>query len=510
MIQDTSSPVDAPPRIGVPAPAHLQDQTQSMTRTAYLISSTMFVLAGCTPYQPADRHAPEVAVPDRFIAPTPGVTPPEHWWLAFGDEALNATVLEAFEGNLDLRQAWARLDQSMAQARILGAPVYPDVNLDGSADRTRTSNDGDPLYTNRFRVGLSLTWELDLWRKIANRAEAATLLADASRDDAEQTALLLSGTVVDLWFTIQEQERLLAVLQEQIQSSRDQLQVIETRYGQGIGSALQVLQQRLQLAQVESELPTVESILATTRNQLAVVLGLPPQDPGFRTPEPDLPELPAFPTLPAPRELLDTRPDLRAAYKRLAAADLEVAASIADMLPTVRISLEGSFSSPSLSSLFDDTIGSLGGSLLQPIFDADRRGSEVDRRKAIVRERAESFSEQFLVALREIKDAIDRERNQIQLLADITRQVRIASATLLEARFRYANGQNEYLDVISAIQSLQGVQRREVVIRRNLLANRADLYLALGGDWLRTLEPPESEAGANASESTDTKREPTA
>ena len=334
-----------------------------------------------------------------------------------------------------------------------------------------------------------MTWEVDLWRKIANRADAARLLATASRDDAEQTALLLSGTVVDLWFTIQEQEQLMNVLETQIASSREQLEVVEIRYGRGIGSALQVLQQRLQLAQVESEVPTVRSLLETTRNQLAVVLGRPPQETIPRVPEPVLPQLPEFPELPAPRDLLETRPDLRAAYKRVAAADLEVAAAIADLLPTIRLSLEGSFSSPSLSSLFDDTISSIGGSLLQPVFDADRRGAEVDRRKAILQERAEAFGEKFLIALREIKDAIDRERNQIELLEDITRQVEIASATLAEARFRYANGQNEYLDVISALQSLQGVQRREVTVRKELLRSRANLYLALGGDWLQDLEP---------------------
>ena len=481
-----------------------------MRRTTTFLMLGLLAISGCSPYQTEDRRTPDVAIPERFDAPTPEVVAPEHWWLAFGDEGLNATVLESFQGNLDLKQAWARLDQAMAQATILGAPVYPDVNLDAGADRIRRDDDGNTGYENRFRLGLSMSWELDLWRKIANRADAARLLATASRDDAEQTALLLSGTVVDLWFTIQEQEQLMDVLEMQIASSREQLEVVELRYGRGIGSALQVLQQRLQLAQVESEVPTVRSLLETTRNQLAVVLGRPPQEPILRIPEPVLPQLPEFPELPAPRDLLETRPDLRAAYKRVAAADLEVAAAIADLLPTIRLSLEGTFSSPSLSSLFDDTISSIGGSLLQPVFDADRRGAEVDRRRAILQERAEAFGEQFLIALREIKDAIDREINQIELLEDITRQVEIASATLAEARFRYANGQNEYLDVISALQSLQGVQRREVTVRKELLRSRANLYLALGGDWLRNLEPTPPVEDVASEPTQDMKQEPRA
>tara|TARA_B100001059_G_scaffold169616_1_gene169489 strand:- start:563 stop:1105 length:543 start_codon:yes stop_codon:yes gene_type:complete len=161
------------------------------------------------------------------------------------------------------------------------------------------------------------------------------------------------------------------------------------------------------------------------------------------------------------------------------------------MLPTIRISLDASFNSPSLSSLFDDTIASMGGSLLQPVFDGDRRGAEVDRRKAIMSERMDAFSEKFLVALREIKDAIDRELNQVRLLEDVRSQISIASLTLAEARFSYANGQNEYLDVISALQALQSVQRQEVTARKQLLSIRANLYLALGGNWLGDLKPPD-------------------
>ena len=466
-----------------------------------LLSAALPLLVGCTPYELQDLKEPAVEMPASFDSPAPRVEMPEHWWLAFSDPGLNQTMTQAFAENLNLKQAWARLDQALATATIVGAPLYPEVNLDGSANRQRTDSDGNVAYGNRFRLGLALTWEIDLWQKIANRAEAARLLAQASRDDTEQTALLLSGTVVDLWLTIQEQEQLLDVLREQIQSSRDQLEVVELRYGQGLGNALGVLQQRLQLAQVESEVPTVVSALEVTRNQLAVVLGQPPQNPVVTLPEPVLPDLPEFPILPTPRELLDARPDLRAAYKRLAASDLEVAAAIADMLPTIRISLDASFNSPSISSLFEDTLASMGGSLFQPVFDADRRGAEVDRRKAIMLEQLNRFSEQFLIALREIEDAIDREVNQIQLLEEIMEQVTIATSLLAEARFRYANGQNEYLDVISAIQSLQSVQRRAVTTRKQLLSTRAQLYLALGGDWLRTIQPGVSLTGFHPSNS---------
>ena len=479
-----------------------------MTRMAQLILMSVFLCA-CSPYKVNQHIEPNVEIPETLGTTTRSVQVPEHWWTVFQDDLLNDIVLQAFQENLNLKQAWARLEQAQAQATIQGAARLPEVNLDATANRSKqVITDGNSVYNNRFKLGLGLSWELDLWKKIANRTEAAVLLASASRADAEQTALLLSGTVVDLWFTIQEQEQLLVVLKEQIASSRTQLELTELRYGQGLGNALEVLQQRLQLTQVEGEIPLVLAQLQTSRNQLSVVLGRAPQFGLETQPEPVLPKLPAFPDLPTPRVLLDIRPDLRAAHDRVAAADREVAAAIADMLPTVRISLEGAFSSPSISSLFENTAGSVAGGLLQPIFDGDRRGAESDRRKAILRERAEAFSEQFLVALREIDDAIARERNQVDFLAKLDDQIAIATFTLTEARLRFANGQTEYLDVITAIQTLQRVQRQHVIARKNLLSYRSALYLSLGGDWTRQLTPSLSKNTTDQRTSNGLIREP--
>jgi outer membrane protein TolC len=200
--------------------------------------------------------------------------------------------------------------------------------------------------------------------------------------------------------------------------------------------------------------------------------------------------------------LLDQRPDLRAAYDRVAAADLEVAVAIANMLPAIRLSLAGNFTSDQLSSLFESTVGSITGSLLQPVFDGDRRGAEADRRRAILQERLDAFTERFLIALREVEDAIDRERNLVDLLEQTRIQVDLAEKTLTESRLLFANGQIEYLDVITSIRALQDLQRRDVSVQRSVLANRASLLLALGGDWTRSLSPPATEDSASDPQTT--------
>ncbi len=466
-------------------------------RLPFLLLAIVAV-AGCSPHALRDTDLPEVEIPERFDAPDgPTVAAPDAWWTSFGEPALDRTMQAAFASNLGLRQAWSRLEQSNAQARIAGAFLYPEVNLDASAARTRTDPADFPANTSdRFAVGLGLTWEVDLWRRIANRADAASLLARASRADAEQTALLLSGSITELWFSIQEQEQLLILFQRQIKLSRTLLELTELRFGQGVGDGLQVLQQRSQLESVIAAIPEVRSTLETNRNQLAVLLARTPEslendDPFEATPT--LPELPAFPSLPSPRDLLERRPDLRAAHDRVAAADLEVAVAIADMLPALRLSLDGRFSGDQVSSLFDSTIASLSGAVLQPVFDADRRGAEADRRRAILQERVDGFTERFIIALREVEDAIDRERNQVELLEQVRVQVELAKRTLIASRIRFANAQIEYLDVITSIGALQDLQRREIGVQRSVLANRARLLLAIGGEWTRDLAPPTDE-----------------
>jgi NodT family efflux transporter outer membrane factor (OMF) lipoprotein len=381
------------------------------------------------------------------------------------------------------------------------------VNLTSSAARTREET-GGVSYASSWVVGLGLSWEIDLWRKIANRAEAAVLAAHASRQDVEHTALVLSGTVTDTWFTIREQADLIAVIEAQVGVSHKLLKIVEYRYANGLADALQVYQQRQQLEGVRAQLPPARARLETSLNALRVLQGRPPEALEQASVEASLPDLPPLPTLGTPADLVEARPDLRAARDRLAAADREVAAAVANMLPTISLSIGYDFTSTSFASPFNSGMSSIGGSLLQPLFDNDRRGAEVVRRRAIVQERLDAFSQQFLSALQEVEDALDRERHQVDLLDEIALQLDIAAQQLRAARTSYGDGVAEYLDVISAVQTQQSLQRQHVTAKKKLLGYRATLYRALGGTWMRELEPPLIDAALDDQVAMQTLQEP--
>jgi len=466
-----------------------------------LLASLMCVSSACSLHSVGDWDRPGVEVPESYHHTEAmgenrlaGIAPEERWWRAFGDPGLDEAVEGALRGNLDLRQAWSRLAQARALVTIEGADRYPQLDLGGSASRLRSEVDDTTTRSSSYLVSSGLSYELDVWRRVAESHEAALLTYRATRQDLESTALVLSGDVVSTWFAIQETKALLELLNAQIETSKRLLRLTETRFATGGGSGLDVIQQRQQLESARLEIPNIESRLETLRHRLAILLGRAPSLEMDRTlarePDAELPALPEFPTLVGPADLLETRPDLRAARLRLESADHEVAVAIADRLPRLGISFDYEFRAAHVSDLVDNELRSLTGNLIAPLIDGGRRRAEVRRREAIVDERLNAFGEAYINALGEVEDALVRERYQLELIEKLEGQILLGEQNLTYSRIRYVNGLTDYLSVLAAVQQLQDLERRLVIEKRSLLEIRSGLYRAMGGAWGGALEPP--------------------
>ena len=482
--------------------ARQQHVSQRMHSWWMVAFSLLFlpVIAGCSPYSVRSLEQPTVAIPQTYHHGATGERVLGQWWHEFDDPQMNAAMEIAFTENFELRQTWSRLAQAQALARIAGAERVPQVEFRTGASRLHTVDpeatdrpgSGITRTTNpdRYFVATGLTYEIDIWKRIASRRTAAQLEYVASRQDVEATALLLTGTVVNVWLTSQEQYALLDVLREQVQVSKTLLKLTELRFSVGAGSAVDVLQQRQQLADTQAQVPVVQSFLETALNQLAVLLGRVPGSLDEFAPGRALPELPPFPQLISPATLLVSRPDLQAAQLRLQAADYRVAAAVAERLPRLVLNLSYEFSARSWNTFFRQEIGSLIGDMLTPLIDGGRRRNEVVRQKARVQELLDGFGQTYLEALREIEDALVQERQQRELIRNLEQQMTIAQSTLDVSRARYVHGLIDYLNVLVAVQSLQALQRRLISEQKTLLSIRAELYRALGGKWTDALEAP--------------------
>ncbi|MDC0358853.1 efflux transporter outer membrane subunit [Oligoflexia bacterium] len=476
-----------------------------------LICPLAFVLCSCTVHR-----VKEVALPDNLpeqFSHAGVLECPDRWWQSFEDETLKTLITEALQQNLSLQAAWARLEQAEALARKAGAAEIPELTFGGDVARARTNTPTGHTTANQFGLNLSVSYELDLWKRIASQKNAAALDAVYSRETLEATALALTAQVAESWYTVIEKSTQLKLLVQQQAASKTFLNLVELRFGQGQASAVEVYQQREQLASTETQIPLTTASLEIEQHRLAVLLGRTPDDTSF-LPAEYLPGnsaasatdvvsktyetlgafLPAPPKMGLPASTLLKRPDLRAAQAKVAAADYRVAAAIADRFPALRVGRTIGYSNREASDLFSNWLWSMAGSLVMPIIDGGRRRAEVERSQAALKEALATFEEAVLRALQEIEDALSREYYQHRYLKRLETQLKYAHAAYDEARHRYAMGLTEYLPVLTELRASQVIERVFLGAQRDLIVSRINLLKALGAAWTSELEVQTSDA----------------
>ncbi len=473
----------------------------ALERTHYSYSSLALVALGllapgCTVHRAEQRPEPPVALAAAFSDPGAAPAQPElRWWRSLGDPELEQLVDRALSGGFDLRRGWERLQQARALATQSGASQWPQLNAEAGFARSRNVvNTGTPLGTvtqtaNQFSLGLAASYELDLWGRLrAGRAAAALDLA-ASRADVETLAISVAAQVSEAWFGLREQREQLRLLEAQLQLSETFLSLVELRFAQGLASALDVLQQRQLLASTRAQLPPLRLRRAQLEHQLELLLGAGPGQLVLPASQ-GLPTPAALPGLGLPADLLQQRPDLRAARLRAAAADERIAVALADRFPALRLGASTGWRAPELADLFSSWVYSLSANLVAPLIDGQRRAAEVDRSRAAQREALLAYGQLALKAVLEVEDTLAGLREQDALLREQEGLVTLGQTTLAEAKARYLQGTTDYLPVLTALSALQQAERQRLATQRQLLTLRVQLHRTLGGTWPQDLAPP--------------------
>lgn len=447
----------------------------------------LFWLAGCALHTP-QSIGPPVEVPDAFAErqDEEGQTPLlERWWELFDDPHLNRWMDEVFAGNLELAQAVARIEQFEALSRGGASARRPVLDLQGSAGRARQPGIGGPVTDDSYRLSASAAFEIDLWQKLKSRSEAAKLDELASRRDLEALYLGLSARVADYYYLAVEQRAQLELTDRTIEAFAGTVELVERRYRAGLVPAIDVYQARQNLAAARARRPQFESLLATTEHALATLAGRYPQRSEGETLA-QLPDAGALFPGGLPSQLLGRRPDLAAALARLQASDERVAAAIAERFPA--FNLVGSYggASSELGSLLDS--GNIFWSLLlnlsQPVFDGGRRKAEVDRSRALFREKLAGYHQAVLGAFQEVEGALVRGRTSAERIGLLEAQTAAAEGSLRLATDRYRRGLTDYLPVLTAQGLTFDAQSRLLAARRQLIADRISLARSLGGGWM--------------------------
>ena len=433
-------------------------------------------LAGCASKRSLLPTGPTELAP---LSESGDTIAPDRWWTSFNDDGLNREVALAVGQNFNLSAALHRLRAARALTRREASDLLPD--LDGLLSSQNTFGPG-PSNTS-ITWGLQASYQVDLWGQIQSRVEAERLRAVATHWDYHSVALTLAAQITQTWFTLVEAYAQLDLLDEQVETNKKGLKAVELRFAAiGEGGSPNVLRQRQLVQSTLEQIIVVKSDIEVLEHQMAVLTGQPPQNANYSTGS-TFPDLPPIPYTGLPSELLNRRPDVRASHTALAAADQDLAAAVSDQYPRLDLSASLINAAETPETLFRDWFTSIGAQLLGPIFDGRQRRSEVERREALVCQLFAEYQQTILVALQEVEDGLALERYQIERIEKIEKQVELARKASEQLLQFFITGEASYLDVLSANQSQQGLQRSLLSARLDLILIRVGLYSALAGDF---------------------------
>lgn len=445
------------------------------------------LLTGCSALQSA-FEPPSLAVPEYW---TQGPAEPdatvrlEHWWRGFDEPLLNEWVEQALRHNHDLASAALLVRRARLQVGLAGTRSH--VELSASTSSTRTL-DGNAASQSRQSLGLGVSYELDVWRRLDSLHNAAQWLARATAEDRDSLAMtLVAATVRGYWLLANRQQRL--VLSEQALAHATQvLALVRVQHRAGAVSSLEVFQaQRARGAQVSAQ-AQAQQALVQARGALAPLFGGAPPTRG----EPLaplgavlLPEIPAG----LPAQLLERRPDLQALQLRLRAMLANHDALRTGYYPGLSLTGALGSSSTALRDLLERPVATLGSALILPFVQWRERGLNI-RVAEIDYERARlEFRQAFYRALQEVESSLSA---RTQLLA---RQVSLRESQQAAARIarvyqqRYLAGAVPLMDWLEAQQSLRDADLALADNALELLNAYVELHVALGGGPPRAAEP---------------------
>ncbi|HLU49808.1 MAG TPA: efflux transporter outer membrane subunit [Planctomycetota bacterium] len=417
------------------------------------------------------------------------------WWRRFNRPDLDGIIARVLERNHDLRAAAERVFAAAAQARIAGADAAPQIAAVFDASRTRQNFIGLPIpgasggvlstHFTSLGVALDLTWELDLWGRIRAGRSAALADLEATYADVEAARLSLVGQAVKLWLGALEAAEQVELAEATLANYRATHETIVDRYERGLRPAIDVRFSRASIASAEAALASRLDDLDAIRRQIEVLAGDYPSGSigaDMRT----LPEVPEVVPVGLPSDLLLRRPDISSAERRLQAAGARVLEARRAFFPRVSLTTSGGTSSNELEDLVDPdfAVWTLAGNLIQPLFQGGRLRSNLELAESRERELVEGYLATVLDAFREVESALAAESYLARREDALDTAARESLAARDLAEERYARGLDDILTVLEAQRRAFESRSQLLLVRRLRLENRADLHLALGGDWL--------------------------
>ena len=452
--------------------------------------SLVLALTGCMPAQ--EPAKPLFSLPLAYDQLNHSIHPlHQDWPILFHSNELDTLIKTANEDNLDLAGAIARIAESEAQAASARAQLLPTLDASSSAQRSATpgsiSSDKPPFTTsvsNQFGAGLTASYTLDAWGRYRSLQSAALANAEASRFDRDALAISIAASTATTYFGILAAKDRLVLQKDNIVLASHILDAIRARVSVGTASALDIAEQESIVATQKAAIPALEQQIAQGRNQLAILLGRPPE--GFVVKANGLKSL-LVPDVKAeiPSTLLLRRPDIARAEADLRAAEANLEAARAAYLPSFDLTLKGGQESRTLENMLrpDAAFASALGGITAPIFDGGALDASYALQSGRRSELIAAYHKAIISALGDVENALvstKQSRLQEELQTDVVTATKRAYA-ISEERMRAGT-----IDIVTLLTVQQNLfQAQEGLIQSRLSRLQASMALiqALGGGF---------------------------
>lgn len=442
-------------------------------------------------------QTPRPQVPGAFRAdpapqPDPQTLADLKWFEVFKDEKLHQLIREALANNYDLRAAVARIDAARANLGITRSEQFPTIIASGDVINQRQSRSSafdlpEPIKRDRsfgsFLLNL-LTFEIDIWGRLRKQTAAARSDLLATEEARRAIITTIISDVATAYFGLRELDFELDISRRTLVSREESLRLIQLRQQRGVATMLEVRQAEELVYDAREVIPALEQSIEQTENFLSFLTGRNPSgiERGMSLTEQQMP-----PVVPAglPSDLIERRPDIRAAENSLIAANARIEVARKEFFPRISLTSFLGYESGQLSSLFSGSrnVWNLAGQVTQPIFTGGRLRSNVRFTQAQRELLLTDYQSTIQAAFRDVSDSL--------IAYQKIREVRTQRALLVEtlrdrsrlSYLRYTGGVATLLDALDADRELFEAERSLATARRDELLSVVQLYRALGGGW---------------------------
>jgi NodT family efflux transporter outer membrane factor (OMF) lipoprotein len=407
------------------------------------------------------------------------------WWEMFNNTQLNALEEQVAVSNQNVAAAFANFLSARALVKEARAQLFPTLAANPSAARSRQFSGGQLGYptVDDFSLPLDASWQLDLWGRIRNTVNANAFGAQATAADLENTRLTAQAELAAGFFQLRGQDALTQLFDDTVRAYQESLDLTKVRFQTGIASDEDVAAAETQLQTAAAQATNLGILRAQLEHAIALLIGKPPA--AFSIPVEPLNASPPETPVGVPSQLLERRPDIAAAERRVAAANAQIGVAKAAYYPTVTLSASGGFQSSLISSLLNwsSHVWSLGAGLGETIFDAGLRKATVQQFQAAYDGTVATYRQTVLTAFQQVEDDLATLRILAHQVQQQETAVKSSERYLALATHRYKLGIDSYLNVIVAQATYLSNRQALVNLQIQQMTASVQLVEAVGGGW---------------------------